>query len=159
MHHAVRASRTVAFGVIVLIGCLCSGCHSGEAMDGCDELAQRLYKARQSGERSRIEDVLRSADLSTEGREALVSRIVERERTYGFQKSRRRYLSNASLQRSGFPDEHYSVRTGYNLVYPNGTTWEEIVCRTDTEGRHPAIIDLTLGPFSTSPPAEGSRQK
>jgi hypothetical protein len=138
----------------VVIGALCVGCHSGEAADGCDQLAQRLYKARQSGERSRIEDVLSSPALSTELRAALVSRIVERERTYGFQKSRRSYLSNASEQGA-----EYDVLLGYDLVYPNGTTWEEIACRTDAQGQHAAIIDVKFGPFSTTPPAEGSRQK
>ena len=144
----------VEFGMIVVIGSLCVGCHSDEAVDGCDQLAQRLYKARQSGERSRIEDVLSSPALSTDGREALVSKIVDRERTYGFQKSRKSYVSNASDQGAA-----YDVLLGYDLVYPNGTTWEEIACRTDPAGQHAAIIDVKFGPFSTRPPAEGSRQK
>jgi len=122
------------------------GCHVGDSYDRCGELAQRLYEARQSGERVRIQSVLMSEFLAEKDRDSLVSAILDRDAKLGFPQSRRRYASNSTFK-SDIPAGWYSVQNGYELHYTIGNSREVVVCRVEASGNRGAIVDLEIGPL------------
>jgi hypothetical protein len=119
-------------------------CRVATAERSCDQIVDRLYRARASGNAAAVRTLLSAGIANPSNLEDFAAVILARDSKLGPPGNRNRFLKLTGDHDNSQTGHYYSVRLGFRVQFASGELSEIIECRVDESGEHAAIDRIEL---------------